>query len=109
MSIPVNPVEGQQIDPSCTCNDEYRTSTCPIHYPASPTIMENVVVIHDTEMVQDEIRRWMGYVFKCPKCQQDAIMDFCHYCCNCGAQVVIKSHKVTDFVKQLEKSMQKEQ
>lgn len=101
------PVETVQVDSNCTCNDEYKTKPCPVHYPASPGIMENIVAIYDADMVKDKIRRWTGYVFRCPKCQQDAIMDFCNYCANCGAQVVIKSHEVTEFVKQLEQNMQR--
>lgn len=92
----------------CNCNDPYRTEVCPIHCKEKPDMAkirgDMASVVGDQHLIPDEIGQWMGYAFKCPKCGKPAIMDFMHFCGNCGARILIQSKKVTEFINQLQES-----
>lgn len=87
----------------CTKNDKFKTVPC-----CCPDCENNTdytqkgVVVTDNDMVTEEIRQWVGFTFKCPACRKDSIIDFVKFCPECGVKVIIRSHKVTAFITQLE-------
>lgn len=87
----------------CTCNDEFKTKPCPIHFQAKKKedVQKEAIIIGDDKLI--DIRSWVGHVFSCPACGHPAIMHFGNYCMNCGLHVIIKSHKVTESINKMMK------
>jgi ribosomal protein L37E len=93
----------EEIVKGCNCNDEFRTEPCPVHYQEKiDKFNKEVVTVSDSVMVPEEVRQWAGFAFICPRCGEAAILDIMKYCGNCGVGVVIKSAKLTAFIKKLE-------
>lgn len=83
----------------CNCNDEFKTEPCPVH--SKGVKIDNSVILTDVNLVPEQYRRWEGLVFKCPKCQNDSIMDFSKFCGNCGIKVKVRSKILTDVINKL--------
>lgn len=122
----LNPVESEDTekkaikDPLCNCDDEFKTTPCPVHFstPKDPTnnFGEDANTITDVFLVPERMRTWEGFVFRCPSCNKDSIMvnsDMAiggkGICSNgqCGKRALIRSKIVTDFVNSLGKKEQK--
>jgi predicted RNA-binding Zn-ribbon protein involved in translation (DUF1610 family) len=84
----------------CNCNDEFKTTVCPVHSTV-PT-QEAGMIVMDEHMVEEEVRPLIGYCFNCPNCKEPSILDMMKYCPACGKRIILRSHKVTAFINQVQ-------
>ena len=89
-------MEKRESELVCNCEDEYRTSLCPVH--DKDRSISHAVIITDEMLHKDELRQWIGLTYQCPKCKKYSIMDFMNYCGNCGAEVKLHSRRLTNLI-----------
>lgn len=96
-----NPKNAEDNSKKCNCNDQFKTQPCPVHFNQKKEL--NCVIVTDSDMVQEEIRQWVGYTYICPKCKEASILDFMKFCGNCGVEISLQSVKLTNFINELSK------
>lgn len=89
------------IQQGCNCFDEFKIIPCPIHFNSKDKFAQKSVVVTDDDLTKEEIRQWVGYTYICPRCGEASILDVMKFCGNCGAEVTIKSKKLTEFIDKL--------
>lgn len=97
-----------QVEAQCNCEDEYRTTPCPLHQKhvtaGTDGFGNGRIVITDDLYTGRGLVSWMGHTFYCPSCGEDAIMVRHNFCANCGLAIVIHSKVVTDHINKLGRS-----
>ncbi len=100
-------------EPICTCDEAdhpWPTAPCPIH--GLSEILEpneygqNHVTVTDEHLMCSSLSSFSGYIFKCPKCDQPAIMSYFNFCPNCGTKVVLQSVTIRNIIRQTNKGTQ---
>ena len=75
--------------------------SCPECKAAATVYIPKGIVITDKDLDSPEPIHRIAYHFVCtePTCRKNNIADYMSYCPDCGTRVILRSHKVEDFLK----------